>query len=145
MYRKNLETIPIWVRLPNLNFCFWTNFALSKIASVIGNPICMDYATATGTCYAFDRICVEVDVDAEFPFELCMKYKDKTIIQKVEYASKPNPCKSCKTFNHGDKFYLLKADMSRPKKVWVRKKSQAEEPHPDLNEASEQLVTTDNV
>lgn len=83
MYRKNLETIPIWVRLPNLNFYFWTNFALSKIASVIGNPICMDYATATGTRYAFDRICVEVDVDAEFPFELRMKYKDKLSFKKL--------------------------------------------------------------
>jgi len=49
MHRENLETIPVWIRLPNLNFCFRTNSALSKIGSVIGNPICMDHATAKGT------------------------------------------------------------------------------------------------
>lgn len=103
MYRQNLESNPVWVRLPNLNFCFRLNSALSKIASVIGNPICMDHPTAAGTRYAFARICVEVDVDAEFPCELRMRYNDKTIIQKVEYAWRPNPCKTCRTFDHGDK------------------------------------------
>ena len=53
MYRENLEANPVWVRLSNLNFCFQTNSALSKIASVIGNPICMDHATASGNRYAF--------------------------------------------------------------------------------------------
>eukprot|EP00268_Persea_americana_P024514 TRINITY_DN23926_c0_g1_i3.p1 TRINITY_DN23926_c0_g1~~TRINITY_DN23926_c0_g1_i3.p1 ORF type:complete len:208 (-),score=27.47 TRINITY_DN23926_c0_g1_i3:37-660(-) len=67
MYRDNLETTPVWVHLPNMNFCFRTTSALSKIATVIGNPICMDHATATGTRYAFARVCVEVDVDAELP------------------------------------------------------------------------------
>lgn len=52
MYRKKLETIPIWVRFPNLNFCFRSSSALSKIASVIGRPICMDHATASGTRFA---------------------------------------------------------------------------------------------
>lgn len=82
MSRDNLQTIPIWVRLPNLNFCFRTTSALSKLASVIGNPIYMDHAnaTATGTSYAFAKMCVEVDVDATFPFELRMKFKEKTIV-----------------------------------------------------------------
>lgn len=121
MCRQELDTIPIWVRLPNFNLYFRTNSALSKITSVIGNPICMDHATAAGTRYAFARVCVEVGVDAEYPTELRMKFKDKTIIQKVEYAWKPNPCKTCKTFNHGDKACPLKMDSSQPKKVWMAK------------------------
>lgn len=91
MSRDNLETIPIWVHLPNLSFCFRTSSALSKIASVLSNPLCMDHATVTGTRYAFARVCAEVGVDAEFPSELRMKYKEKTSIQKVEYAWRPNP------------------------------------------------------
>ncbi|XXG82815.1 hypothetical protein AAC387_Pa10g0703 [Persea americana] len=80
MCRDNLESIPIWVRLPNLNFYFRTTSALTKIATVIGNPIYMDCATATGTRYAFARVCVEVGIDAEFPTEMHMKYKEKTIL-----------------------------------------------------------------
>lgn len=57
IYRENLETICVWVRPPNLDFCFQTNSALSKIASVIGNPICMDHAIVSGSRYAFARMC----------------------------------------------------------------------------------------
>ncbi|XXG82823.1 hypothetical protein AAC387_Pa10g0710 [Persea americana] len=73
MSRDNLESIPVWVRLPNLNFCFRTSSALSKIATVIGNPICMNRATSTGTRYAFARVCVEIGIDTDFPTELRMK------------------------------------------------------------------------
>lgn len=80
MSRDNLEIIPIWFHFPNLNFCFRISSALSKIASVLSYPICMDLAIVIGTRYAFARVCVEVGVDAEFPSELHMKYKEKTII-----------------------------------------------------------------
>ena len=123
MSRDNLESIPIWVCLPNLNFCFRTTSSLSKIATVIGNPICMDHATTTGTHYAFTRVCVEVGIDAEFPTELRMKYKEKIIIQKVDYAWRPHPCKTCRTFNHGDNSCPLKIDQHKPKQVWVPKKT----------------------
>ena len=133
MSRDNLETIPVWVRLPNLNFCFRTSSALSKIASVIGNLKCMDHATATGTRYAFARVCVEVGLDAEFPTELRMKYKEKTIFQRVEYAWRPSPCKTCRTFTHGDNSCPLKDVQGQPKQVWVPKKSSSGgTPTPDV-------------
>ena len=66
-----------------------------------------------------------------------MKYKDKTIIQKVEYAWKPNPCRTCRTFNHGDKSCPLKIDRSKPKKVWVPKKKQGVDTPSDLNQGEE--------
>lgn len=123
MCRDNLQSIPVWVRLPNLNFCFRTTSALSKIATVLGNPLCMDHATATGSRYAFARVCVEVGIDAEFPSELRMKYKEKTIIQKVEYAWRPHPCKTCRTFTHGDNSCPFKLAKHTPKQVWVPKKT----------------------
>ena len=146
MHRENLDTIPVWIRLPNLNFCFRTNSALSKIGSVIGNPICMDHATAAGTRYAFARICVEVDIDAEFPSELRMKYKEQTIIQKIDYAWKPNPCKACRTFTHGEKSCPLKIDNSKPKQVWVPKKQSAAAVKDAANEESRPpLVLEENL
>jgi len=76
---------------------------------------------------------VEVDVDAELPNELRMKYKDKTIIQKLDYAWKPNPCKACRTFNHGEKSCPFKVDKSTTKQVWVPKKQSADALHSDDN------------
>lgn len=67
MYRHDLETIPTWVRFPNLSFCFRSKSALSKISSVVGNPVCMDQATAAGTQNAFVRVCTEVGIDPELP------------------------------------------------------------------------------
>lgn len=124
MYRQKFETIPVWVRFPNLNFCFRTSTALSKIASVIGKPICMDHATAAGTRFAFSRECVEFGIDADFPTEIRMKYKGKSIMQKVEYTWKPNPCKTCHTFDHGEKACPLKGIVSKTKQIWVPKKPQ---------------------
>ena len=89
---------------------------MSKIASVIGRPICMDHATATGTS-AFPRVCIEVGLDADFPREIRMKSKGTTIVQKVEYAWKPNPCKACP----------LKVSAPKPKQIWIPKKSQLEQ------------------
>ena len=89
---------------------------------MIRNPICMDQASATGTRFAFARVCIEVGVDAELPSVIRMKYKDKAIMQRVEYAWRPNPCKKCRTFNHEDKACPLKAEQSKPKQIWVPKK-----------------------
>lgn len=126
MNRQTFETIPIWVRFPNLNFCFRTSTALSKIASVIGKPICMDHATAAGTRFAFARVCIEVGIDAEFPAEIRIKYKEKMLVQKVEYAWKPNPCKTCHTFDHGEKACPKTTFASKPKQIWVPKKNTSE-------------------
>lgn len=121
MFRQQLETIPIWVRFPNLNFCFRSSSALSKIASVIGRPICMDHATASGTRFVFARVCIQVGIDAEFPAEIRMKYKEKTILQRVEYAWKPNPCKTCNTFHHGSNGCPVQVAAIKPKQIWVPK------------------------
>ena len=93
----------------------------------------MDHATATGTRYAFARVCVEVRIDAEFPTELRMKYKEKTIFQRVEYAWRPSPCKTYRTFTHGDNSCPLKDVQRQPKQVWVPKKSSSGgTPTPDV-------------
>lgn len=84
MYRHDLETIPTWVRFPNLNFCFRCKSALSKISSVVGNPICIDQATAAGTRNASVWVCIEFGIIRIFVW-------------------KPNPCEQWCTFNHGDK------------------------------------------
>lgn len=82
----------------------------------------MDHATATIMIFSFVRVCIEVGIDAELPTKIRMKYNGKTIMQKVEYEWKPNSCKSCHTFDHGDKACPLKLDSNKPKQIWVPKK-----------------------
>lgn len=81
---------------------------MSKLSSVIGNPLYMDQATALGTRLAFERVCIEVNVDCKFPLVFRMHYNGVTIPQKVENAMRPYPCKKCHMFNHNDKECLLK-------------------------------------
>ncbi|XXG82780.1 hypothetical protein AAC387_Pa10g0671 [Persea americana] len=103
----------------------------------------MDHATATGFGYAFARVCVEVGIDAEFPSELRMKYKEKTVIQKVEYAWRPHPCKTCRTFTHGDSSCTFKLDKHTPKQIWVPKKtSSIGIPAPDVAAGGGALTCT---
>lgn len=55
-----------------------------------------------------------------------MKYKGKTILQKVEYAWKPTPSKSCATFDHGDNACPLKGPAPKPRQIQVPKKVQTD-------------------
>ncbi|KAK1308353.1 hypothetical protein QJS10_CPA09g00834 [Acorus calamus] len=48
-----LETIPIWIRLPQLPLHLWGKRMLSKLASVVGIPLFMDSATANYTRIEF--------------------------------------------------------------------------------------------
>ena len=77
------------MRFPKLNFVSDHIQALCKLASAIGNPLFMDQATTKGTRMAYARVCVEVDVDSQFPQVLCMGYKDKVILQPVGYEMRP--------------------------------------------------------
>ncbi|XP_074289449.1 uncharacterized protein LOC141614601 [Silene latifolia] len=54
-----ITTVPIWVLFPNLDPCFWSQTALSKVASFVGKPICADEPTTTKSKIAFARILVE--------------------------------------------------------------------------------------
>ncbi|XP_074271224.1 uncharacterized protein LOC141595151 [Silene latifolia] len=62
---KELDTVskvPVWVTLPDLDPLFWSEKALSKIASKIGNPLYADPVTTHKERLPFARIMVEVDL-----------------------------------------------------------------------------------
>ena len=51
----------------------------------------------------------------------------------VEYAWRPHPCKTCRTFTHGDNACPFKLGKHTPKQVWVPKKtSSVGKPAPDV-------------
>ncbi|KAJ6372110.1 hypothetical protein OIU76_026576 [Salix suchowensis] len=57
-----MSTIPVWVKLPNLPLSCWSENRLSKIASVIGNPIQCDMLTSSMTRLSYARVLVEIDL-----------------------------------------------------------------------------------
>ncbi|VFQ62530.1 unnamed protein product [Cuscuta campestris] len=62
-----LDDIPIWIQLPDLEMKYWSLTGLSKIGSLVGKPVKRDRATASKRKYAYARIQVEVKVQQEFP------------------------------------------------------------------------------
>ncbi|XP_074297877.1 uncharacterized protein At4g02000-like [Silene latifolia] len=110
--------IPVWVLLPNLDPCFWSQAALSKVASTIGNPICADEHTTNKTKLAFARILVDVDLSKELPnaVKLSTPYRG-IVLQKIEYEWLPYFCSTCQRIGHTkDRCPKLKPKMAyKPK------------------------------
>lgn len=73
---------------------------LSKLASCIGNPICMDEQTANGKRLAFAKVLVEVLAASTLPNSLTIACNGTTFVQEVVYQWKPRSCDTCKSFIH---------------------------------------------
>lgn len=65
LQKDDLKTVPIWVKFPNLMLSCRTVNGMSKLASCIGNPICMDEQTANGKRLAFAKVLVEISVGSK--------------------------------------------------------------------------------
>ncbi|WRX10795.1 protein of unknown function DUF4283 - like 4 [Theobroma cacao] len=59
--KKEPSIVLVWISFPNLRAHLFEKFALSLIAKSIGNPLCVDEATANGTKSSVARVCIEYD------------------------------------------------------------------------------------
>ncbi|XP_060183185.1 uncharacterized protein LOC132613154 [Lycium barbarum] len=82
--REELRTVPIWVKLPGLDFKYWSPMGLSKIGSLIGKPLMVDKNIERKAGLNFARLMVE----------------GHGIVQRVSYEWKPTLCKYCKKHGH---------------------------------------------
>ncbi|XP_077228658.1 uncharacterized protein LOC143861658 [Tasmannia lanceolata] len=55
--RIKLSSILVWVKLPGLHLKFGSTNGLSKLGSIIGNPLYMDSQTAESTRLSYARFC----------------------------------------------------------------------------------------
>lgn len=117
--KEQLESIPLWNKLPNLNGAFRTTKNLSRIASLIGNPLFMDSAATSGTNLAQARLCVEITPSTELPDMLTLITSRGTVYQRVEHDWKPKPCSTCNVFSHSNSGCPLA--VKQPKQEWVKK------------------------
>nr|GMC90587.1 hypothetical protein JCGZ_08271 [Ipomoea batatas] len=93
--------VPTWVRLVDLPDKCWKPAALSKIASCLGNPICMDYNTKLAKKRDFARMLVEIDSSIP-PIESIpiLLPSGETIHQAVYFEQYPCFCVNCKSSKH---------------------------------------------
>ncbi|CAI9096231.1 OLC1v1032322C1 [Oldenlandia corymbosa var. corymbosa] len=113
---NKISSFSIWVQLPLLKIHLWSQSVLSKIASVIGKPICTDGITAVKGRLSYARICVEINPHSELPDMIKLKGPGGVAItQKVEYEWVPSRCTYCECFGHSIE------KCRKPKPVWLPK------------------------
>ncbi|KAF9612724.1 hypothetical protein IFM89_003266 [Coptis chinensis] len=74
-YRNGIKALPIWVRL-DLPKHLWMKNGIDFVSSIIGEPICMDDATARRSRISYARICVVVDTKFKFPSSITVKISE---------------------------------------------------------------------
>lgn len=120
---KPVTSLPLWVKLFNLPDCYWTIEGLSRVASVIGNPICADKLTQKLEILPFARMCVDYKIGDPLPNVIPVtalnpsgeKYVDEV---HVEYVHKPLICSGCKQLGHP----VTACPVT--KRIWVQKSVQ---------------------
>lgn len=82
--KNKLYTVPIWVKLPGLDFKYCGPKGLSKIGSLIGKPLMTDGNTKKKIGLHFARLLIEVEVGTVLPFISGMK-KGVLMEPKIQY------------------------------------------------------------
>ncbi|XP_060178153.1 uncharacterized protein LOC132608098 [Lycium barbarum] len=145
--REELYTVPIWIKLPGLDFKYWSPKGLSKIGSLIGKPLTVDKNIERKIGLNFARLMVEVGMDSILPDTVTFINERGCLIeQKVSYEWKPTLCKLCKKYGHSEDVCRKKV---APKPVQHIEQTEDEEvaqpneelaPQPTTNEAEKRIV-----
>ncbi|XP_020251080.1 uncharacterized protein LOC109828511 [Asparagus officinalis] len=99
--RELLTSVPVWIRLPSLHLKLWSNNIIGRIASLVGNPLYIDQATATGERLAFARCFVEISSKAKLPTTVKLDLGNGEWLEtSVEYEWIPPRCSKCHNFGH---------------------------------------------
>lgn len=112
------------MKLHNVPDCYWTAKGISKLASVIGQPLSVDSYTSKVEIMPFAKICVLYHIGNPLPLSIsAIDYnpvsKEKSNIEvKVSYINKPMVCSGCHSLGHLASAYPM---VSR---IWVQKSVQ---------------------
>ena len=99
--KKEMSSVPVWVKLPNLPLKCWSIRSLSKICSLIGKPIQCDRLTATKARISYARVLIEVDLRESLPDTIQIGLPNGQFIdQLVIFESLPRFCKTCNSIGH---------------------------------------------
>ncbi|KAF3681641.1 hypothetical protein FXO37_02819 [Capsicum annuum] len=120
--REELYTVPIWVKLPGLDFKYWSPKGLSKIGSLIGKPLMVDHNAENKHGLSFARLLIEVEMRRKLPDKVLFRNERGELVeQKVLYDWKPTLCNYCKQYVHDEDICRKKNPQLNPKDKEPRK------------------------
>lgn len=99
--KEVMQTIPLWVKFPNLPLNWWEAQSLSRIASGIGVPLYADECTTQVDRISYARVLIEMDITKAPSKEL--KVEDPNGMQftkAITYEWVPIYCLTCLTIGH---------------------------------------------
>ncbi|XP_070053974.1 uncharacterized protein [Nicotiana tomentosiformis] len=158
--KEVLQTIPVWVKYPNLPLNCWENRSLSRISSGLGIPLYVDVCTTQVYMISYARVLVEMDVTKELPrFIKVTDPNRREFIQEIAYDWVPEFCTKCMQVGHKCKVdeqlgLNLKAKNAKQKQEWqpklvpkvqksvVKEKSKLIEPNIEGNASTSTLVAS---
>ncbi|RAL50917.1 hypothetical protein DM860_005273 [Cuscuta australis] len=139
-----LDDIPIWIQLPDLEMKYLSLTGLSKIGSLVGKPVKRDRATASKRKYAYAKIQVEVKVQQEF--RLMVQFiddEDRVKSQVISYEWYPCLCSHCGKLGHLQESCRKKGDKPlevKRKLVWKPKLTEVNKDQvPDMGNKKEMV------
>lgn len=98
---ESMRIVPIWINFPSLPIQCWAEENLSRIAILIGKPLCTDRLTADCERISYARILVEMDITQPLPDEVYIEIPNgRSWMQTVEFEWKPIFCQDCNSFGH---------------------------------------------
>lgn len=111
----------MWTLFPDLDPCFWSFAALSKIASSIGKPLYADPYTTDKSRISFARVLIDIYLSKDNPSLIPVKtpFGVKDVV--VEYEWKPHFCHHCSSIGHSTnkcRKNTIKKTHAPPVQVW---------------------------
>jgi len=83
---ETITSLPIWVRLLDLDIKFWGMASLNKLGSTLGIPIKTDKHTMEKTRLSYARLLIDIPVEGSFPeFIDFVNDQDLVVRLRVEY------------------------------------------------------------
>ncbi|KAL2931019.1 hypothetical protein RDABS01_036429 [Bienertia sinuspersici] len=86
LHKENVKTIPIWIRLTNLELKYWGSKCLDKLGDCIGTTLKVDHITLNKERLAYARNLIGEGLDKDLPYHMWfMNEKGISMKQAVEY------------------------------------------------------------
>lgn len=104
--KSGFTKLPVWVKIYDIPYSYWSLKGLSHVASGIGKPLQLDPITNKLEPLPFAKVLVEAKADVPLPSMLSVTVinsdgiSESLIQTKVEYFNKPPQCSVCKVFGH---------------------------------------------
>ncbi|XP_062103589.1 uncharacterized protein LOC133814674 [Humulus lupulus] len=96
-----VNSVPVWMRLPNLGLQYWGLKSLSALVSTIGKPMMMDKVTKEKSMVKFARVLVDVEITDRLPHSISfINERGQLMEQAIEFEWLPTQCSCCKGLGH---------------------------------------------